>query len=123
MTLFEFVDVINKKKPLKDMDGYSPWMINRMFSCSPVFYPLASEMTKYPDITAKMHFDCYFYGIPKNSNFIQYSAKKQKLDEDIDMVAEFYEVSRPVAKDYIELMSKEELKKIDEFYNKRGRVK
>lgn len=123
MTLFEYVDVINKKtKYPENLSGYSQWMINKMFSCSQNFYPLAAEMTKY-QLSDELHFDAYFYGVPKNTQFIKYNAKKMKAEEQILQIAEFHQVSVEVAKEYVNLISETELKTINEYFKNRGRIK
>jgi len=126
MTLFEEVDILNKKTryPTSDeIKSGSQWMLNRMFSCSPTFYPLAVEMNMYSTLDNKLHFDCYYFGIPKNKNFIQYNAKKAKTDQLILMIAEFYNCNENIAKDYLELLTKEEIKTVEDYFNKRGRMK
>lgn len=124
MTLFEEIDIINKKTRYptdEEIYSGSQWMINKMFSCSPYFFPLSVEMNKFQTIDSKMHFDSYFFGIPKNKNFIQYNAKKQKADEQIKMIMEFYNCNQEVAKDYSQLISKEDMKRMEEYFKNRGR--
>jgi len=126
MNPFEAVKEINEKKgPYPDdLKGYSQFMVNKIFSCSRDFLPLAVEANiNGRFLTDRMHFDLFYHAIPKNKAFIPYNAKKAKEDEDLLLISKYFEISLQVAKDYSILLSEEEKKSIRKMYEKPKMVK
>lgn len=124
-TLFQYIDAICQKKvidePEEDFEReYSQFMINKFFSCDRQLAPLANLLNDR-SVTNRMHFDFYFNLIPKGKRWIKYNAKKQKADKEIKYVMEFYKCGLQAAKKYHQLISKEDMKLIKDFFEKRGK--
>lgn len=127
MKLFDYVDVLLKKKPYNEDPSefereFSPWIINRLMSCDQQIAVVANEvnMGLY---TKKMTFDLYRYGLPKINRFVKYSAKAEKASRELKYVMEFHGMSMKQAKDFLALADPAELKTIVDYYEKRGRAK
>lgn len=123
--LFTYIKRLTNKQPIDESKeefekGYSKYMINRFFSCEKSFVMLAKEMNR-DGITNEMHFDFMDTIIPKSNKFIRYNLKKSKVDKEIKYIADFYQCSLQHAKQYRKLISKEDMKKIKDFFEKRGK--
>jgi len=123
--LFDYVKRLTNKSPIdetKDIfeKSYSPYMINRFFSCEKSFLMLVKEMNQ-DGITKEMHFDFLDTVIPKSNRFIRYNLKKAKIDKEIEYISKFYECSIQHAKQYHKLISKEDMKTIKNYFEKRGK--
>jgi ribulose bisphosphate carboxylase small subunit len=125
--LFEYVERLTSKKEIEftpeDFDReYSIFMINRVFSCDKGLAILANVLNQ-GHITDKMHFDFMDVVVPKGKRWIKYSAKKAKKDKEIEYLMEHYGCSVQTARQYHRLISKEEMKEINNFFERRGRKK
>ena len=122
--LFDYIKRITNKKPIDETQDsfekdYSPYMINRFFVCEKSFVTLAKEMNR-DGITKQMHFDFMDTIIPKSNKFIKYNLKKAKADKEIKYISDFYECNIEIAKQYRTLISKDNMKKIQNYFEKRG---
>lgn len=125
--LFQHVDELLKKKvidepPEEFEKGFNTFMINRVLSCDQSLVLVANEANR-PGFTKKMTRDLYFHGLPKINRFIKYSAKKQKADTEMKYIMDYFGVNMTTAKDMFQLIDQEELDRIVEYYEKRGKTK
>jgi len=123
-TLFDYIKRLTAKKPIDETQdefekGYSPYMINRFFACDKKLLMLAKEMNRN-GISKQMHFDFMDTIVPKSNKFIKYNLKKEKELKEIVYIANFFEVNIQHAKEYSKLISKEHMKEIKNFFEKRG---
>lgn len=123
---FDFLNIFFDKKEIptqEEIDKFcNQYMLNVTFSCDSGLVELAHEMSKLK-ISNKEYFDCLYYGLPKQKRYIQYNAKKVKADQDVKYVMEYYNCSQQTAKEYVSLMTEEELKSIADMFEKRGIIK
>lgn len=115
---FDYLKIITEKKenPSNDLNGYSSYIMNKIFSCSKEFCLLAVEANKYGGLDSKQNFDLYNNVISKGKYYIQYNAKKVKEEELINYVTKYYSINITLAKEYIKLLSKQEQDDIMEIY-------
>ena len=99
---------------------YSVWMANVMFSCHPKMVKFAN-MVNRGDMDKWSNF-LFYQGLAKrhlkNVTFIQYLSKKPKQTKEIEYVMRRFNCKMDIAKEYIQLLEKEELEQIYDKYNK-----
>lgn len=117
--------LFTKDRKLTDEElekDYSQWMINKILSCDQRLAIIVNELNK--SLTNRMHYDFLYHVLPKSSNkYIPYLCKKPKEEKEINHISEYYSVNQSTAKLYHSLLSEEELKKINDFFDKRGLCK
>ncbi len=113
LSLFDFLNAItfSKKDLLVDevaLRAYTPYVINMglMNSMDMILY--ANEMNRLPNISKEQHYDFLKHSIRKGKRYDKW-IKPTKLDN-LDIVAEFYDVSKRVAKQYLPMLSEEDIK-------------
>ncbi len=128
-TLFDYIKRLTNKKPIDETQDafdkdYSPYMINRFFTCDRKLLMLAKEMNQ-STISKQMHFDFLDTVVPKSNKFIKYNMNKTKADKDIQYICDYYQVNIELAKSYYKILKRkdDEMKKIVDFYEKRGTKK
>jgi hypothetical protein len=120
---FDIVKNIMKKETrleLEDPD-YPSYMVNKIFSNDEQLALFANCMNR-SEITPRMNYHFYYYGIPKIGRYIAYN-KKTLADKEVRYLMQYYECNSNLAKTYMKLLSKEEIKEIVGYYEKRGVVK
>lgn len=118
LTPFDFIKSVsnNKKDLLKDNPDnakeYNAFMVNRGLSFYPDTVLIANDMNLYPDIPAQAQYYYYMGAIRKGNRFSEWHKKKK--DDDLDLVQKVYQVRREIAKQYLKLLSKDDLAKLRE---------
>lgn len=123
MTPFEYLEnIFYKTKHLSDeeLKDYSVWVINKFLASSESTLDLLSVLNA--EISPRKHYDFLYFGFPKKTKKVynKYLFKKEKDDIHVQYISEFFSVSQHLAKQYIQLISNEELKYICDFYENRG---
>lgn len=121
MKPFEFInDVSYDKKDLtRTMEGsikfYNSFLTNRAFSHFPetIFY--ANEMNRNSELGEQYQHDFWLTVLPKRKRFSKWN--KTEKDEDLLAVSEFYNVSLKVAKDYLKILTTDDLIEIRTIIN------
>lgn len=126
MNLFDYLKKLTEKtgpsESSEDFEReYSPFMINRFFSCDRQLVFLANEMNK-SNITKRMHFGFMNVIIPKGKRYIKYDAKKTAKDQAILNIMEYYKCSSETAKSYLKLLDEPELQEIHNALHRHGRA-
>jgi hypothetical protein len=110
---FDFIKSVSntKKDLLKDNPdngkAYKAYVINHGLSFYPDTVLIANEMNLYPEIPAESQYYYYMGAIRKGNRFSEWYKKKK--DDDLDLIQKVYQVRRDVAKQYLKLLSKENL--------------
>jgi hypothetical protein len=113
---FDFIKSVsnNKKDLLKDNPDnakeYNAFMVNRGLSFYPDTVLIANEMNLYPDIPAAAQYYYYMGAIRKGNRYSEWHKKKK--DDDLDLIQKVYQVRRDIAKQYLKLLSKDDLDKL-----------
>jgi hypothetical protein len=122
---FGIVNVILEKKPYptdEDIKKHcNQYMVGTMLSCDIQFTGIAHKMAQMK-ISNKMYFDCLYHGLTKCKRFIKWNATKAKKEQDIQYLMEYYGISQSNAKTYEQLIDKDELTFIRDYFEKRGKV-
>lgn len=126
MNIFEFVNAINTtKENLIESDpscekAYVPFMVNRSLSYFHDTILYANEMNRYSHLDKKLQFDFLLNSITKKKRFSKWS-KKQKEEESILMVMEYYDYSAERAREAAKILSDDQFEYIKQKLNKGGR--
>lgn len=131
MELFDYLNQINVDKqdimnPEKfpetyqqNRKEYNAYLVNMLLGRNKdcVFY--VNEMNMCNSIPGWMQYDFYRCIIPKKKRY----AKKIEIDkeQDLDIICEFYNCNKSIAKSYLKTMKKETIQGIKEFLNKGGK--
>ena len=115
---FDFIkSVSNTKKDLMRDDpdnekAYKAYVVNHGLSFYPDTVLIANEMNLYPDIPAMSQYYYYMGSIRKGNRYSEWH--KAKKNDDLDLVQKVYQVRRDIAKQYLKLLSNDDLKKLRE---------
>lgn len=113
MELFDYIkSLTTKKERLSDdqLKGYKQiiFMINRFVSME--FIELANFMNILKLNDERLHFDFFYYTLPKK--FLKYIKKKNLKDKNSDIVELLYnnfKISKKESIDYLDMLSKKEI--------------
>lgn len=119
---FDYVNSIsyNKKdlwNPLEE-SSYEPYFINLAFSQYPDTLLIANEMNLVPHVPKHAHYQFMLNTIRPKKRFSKWS--KYVDSEDLGMICEVYNCNRTVGKQYLSLLSKEDIETIRAKRNKGG---
>ena len=130
ITLFDMLnDLTHKKEYIIDGNesAYVPFMINKGLSQQPDLIFIANEMNKSAStLTKEMQYDFYFHSINAKKRYGKWT-KSESDDEMVELVAELYNVSKMEAREYLTILSKENIQIIKNMerggVSKKGRKK
>ena len=122
-TIFQHLSGIKEKKQswesLTEMDkkSFSPFIINRWLSMNLDLLPIVNELQKYTigTLSARDVYKLYLDFLPKKKTFDKYVKGKKSSKYNKDMLAylsQWYGVSQSEVKDYLEILSKDDVKSI-----------
>lgn len=115
---FDFIKSVSntKKDLLKDNPGdakaYKAYVVNHGLSFYPDTVLIANEMNLYPEIPAESQYYYYMGAIRKGNRYSEWH--KAKKNDDLDLVQKVYQIRREVAKQYLKLLSKDDLDRLRE---------
>lgn len=121
---FDFLNDLNYDKKNLIVDDltekqYNSFMINRGLSYFNDSVAVANLMNQYHHLDNKLQNDFLINILRKRKRFSKW--EKQKLDNDIEVVKEYYGYSNDKAKQILDLLSKEQIKTIKQKVDKGGR--
>lgn len=109
-------NITTNKGPYLGDEGWNNWMINRYLSMDPDYCEVVNLVQKNTwQMKGEYLYNLYKDLIPQQYKFLKYIKASKKSDykkDDIDAVKAYFEVSEKQAKEYIEMLSKEELESI-----------
>lgn len=126
MNPFEYVNSINMTKKdimIDDLSekAYAPFMINRSLSYFNDTVLMANEMNIKHHLDAKLQYQFLINIVRKRKRFSKWI--KPELDNEIEMVKEYYGYSNAKAHQVLPLLSKSQLAILKEKVNKGGKRK
>ena len=102
-------------------EGWNNWMINRYLSMDQDYVEVVNIVQKNTwQMKGKYLYNLYRDLIPQQYKFLKYIKSSKKLDykeDDIDAVQAYFEVSKSEAKEYIDMLPKDELETIKQQIN------
>ena len=124
MNPFDFANAINYSKQNIMVDdltekSYNGFMVNRSLSYFPDTVLAANEMNIHHQLDSRLQFDFLINIIRKRKRFSKWN--KQKIEDDVKTVAEYYGYSNQKALQVLALLSPEQLEQLKHKVNKGGR--
>lgn len=116
-TIFDHLkNITTTKGPYLGDEGWSNYMVNRYLSMNQDYIELVNLIQKNTwQMKGEHLYSLYKDVIPKSNVYLKYikgkASSKYKPDE-IEAVQKYYQVSKREAKDYIDLLSKDDIKDI-----------
>lgn len=105
-------DIIrNSENPEKSEKMYNPWMVNRALSFYPDSILYANEMNSKRDLDGLLQFD-YLINTVRPMKRKYAWIKKQDEDANVEMLCEYYGVSAKRAREYLNVLTDEQLNQI-----------
>jgi len=109
-------NITTNKGPYLGDEGWNNWMINRYLSMDPDYCEVVNIVQKNTwQMKGEYLYNLYKDLIPQQYKFLKYIKASKKSDykkEDIDAVKQYFEISEKQAKEYINILPKEELEDI-----------
>lgn len=119
-TPFDFIKSVSETKtdligtsedPLATEKEYNAYMVNRGFSYFPDTILHANEMNQFPGIPNYAQYIYYMSALRSRKRFSKWF--KAEKNSDLDLIQKHYQCNRTIAKQYLELLSSENLERIN----------
>jgi hypothetical protein len=122
MNIFDHLkNITTTKGPYLGDEGWNNWMINRYLSMDPSYIEVVNIVQKNTwQMKGEYLYNLYKDLIPKQYVFLKYIKASKKVEykqEEVDAVANYFEVSKKQAKEYINMLPKDELEVIKQQIN------
>ena len=122
MTLFDHIkNITTNKGPYLGDEGWNNWMVNRFLSMDQDYVEVVNVVQKNTwQMKGEYLYNLYKDLIPKQYKFLKYIKPTNKIDykqDEVDAVASYFEVSKKQAKEYINMLPKDELETIKQQIN------
>jgi hypothetical protein len=122
MTIFDHIkNITTNKGPYLGDEAWNNWMINRFLSMDPDYCEVVNVVQKNTwQIKGENLYNLYKDLIPKQYKYLKYIKAKNKKEfkpEQVEAVQIYFEVSKKEAKEYINMLPKEELENITSQFN------
>jgi hypothetical protein len=114
---FDYVNTItlSKKNMMRDSEndalaekGYNGFLVNKALSYFPDTLLHANLMNQYHQLDNRPQYEFLLNSIRPKKRFAKWV--KDVGDKDLDLVCEYYKCNKNLAKDYLSLLSSEQLK-------------
>jgi len=125
MNPFDFVNSINEKTGnLMDSSPdverqYNSFIVNRTYSYRPDTILVSNTMNGLHHLDKRMQYDYYYATIKKSRKYSKWIKAEANPDEDAVMT--LYAVSRRRAREYLSLMSSDDIKRVKEMIDTGGK--
>ena len=123
MNPFEYVNSINysKKDVMVEEETYNPYMINRSLSYFNDTILAVNEMNRLHCLDKKLQYSFLINIVRKRKRFSKWN--KPELEDDVEVVKEYYGYSNEKARQALPLLSSEQRNELREKVSKGGRRK
>lgn len=122
MNIFDHIkNITTNKGPYLGDEGWNNWMINRYLSMDQDYVEVVNIVQKNTwQMKGEYLYNLYKDLIPKQYKFLKYIKPTKKVEynqEEVDAVSTYFEVSKKQAKEYINMLPKDELEVIKQQIN------
>lgn len=122
MNIFDHIkNITTNKGPYLGDEGWNNWMINRYLSMDQDYVEVVNIVQKNTwQMKGEYLYNIYKDLIPKQYKFLKYIKPTKKIEynqDEVDAVASYFEVSKKQAKEYINMLPKDELEVIKQQIN------
>ena len=98
---------------------YAPFLVNRSLSYHQDCILYANEMNRRFDISHKLQYHYLLNTIRKRKRFAKWS--KPELIDDLNIVMDYYSISREKAEEYLNILTKSEIETLKRRMKKGGK--
>ena len=120
--VFDFVaDISHKKEYIFNQETagqYNVYITNKVFSYHIDTIHLVNKINQYPFITKKMHYDFLFNSVRPRKRYATWN--KYEDDKNLELVKNYYKYNTHRAKEALRLLTKEDLKDIEDYLDVGG---
>lgn len=117
MNLSEILNSINHNKDniLRERDereekSYAPFVVNRCLSYFSDTIFLVNNLNVIPNVDKRMHYEYLLHSVRKRKRFSKWLKKEN--DPRIDWIKEYYGVSEQIAREYLTLLTDEQIETV-----------
>lgn len=110
---------VNKNR-VESLEGYTSFVVNKALSAYQDCIFLVNMVNLFPDLPAEAHYDFLLNTVRAWKRPYIPWLKKSEKDENLDVVMAYYGVSERKGKEYLALLSKEQISQLIERMNKGG---
>lgn len=97
----------------EDKNEFNVFLINRFISMNPDYIDVVNLIQRYPNCSKKHIYNYYCDLLPKRKSFFKYIKTSVKWDkETVDKIAEYHNCSTREAKEYISILTDNQIKDI-----------
>lgn len=120
MSPFDWVNSINNKNEIgtESIDSYAPFIVNRALSYFDDAVFMANEMNLRHSLDKDMQYQFLYCAVPKRKRFSKW-AKKQE-DSKVSVVSKVYNISLKEAEGYMQLLTPEQIRELEQTLVKGG---
>jgi len=117
MTIFDHIkNITTSKGAYLGDEGWNNWMINRYLSMDQDYCEVVNFIQKNTwQMKGEYLYNLYKDLIPKQYKYLKYikpQNKKEHKAEQVEAIQAYFEISKKEAKEYIDILSKEEVENI-----------
>ena len=119
MGLFDWLNEITYNKRLwsnftnEDKNEFNVYMIHKFISMNPDYIDVVNLIQQYPNCPKENIYNYYRDLLPKKKTFFKYIKTNIKFEkETVDKIAEYYKCSTREAKEYINILTNNQIKDI-----------
>lgn len=126
---FDYVESINssKKNMMRDTENdelaekeYNPWLTNTALSYFPDTILHANLLNQYSHLENRPQYEFLINSIRPKKRYSKWV--KATSDEDLEFICDYYECNRVRGKEYLSLLTSEQLEQMKEQRKKGGKV-
>lgn len=113
---FDYVNsiTVGKNNMMRDTENdvlaekeYNPWIVNKALSYFPDTVLMANDMNMYHDLDKRAQYEYLLNMVRRNKRWAKWV--KDEGSEDLDLVIKAYNCNPIVAREYLKLLTKEQL--------------
>ncbi len=117
MNIFDHIkNITTQKGEYLGDEGWNNWMVNRFLSMDPAYVEVVNIVQKNTwQMSGEHLYNLYKDVIPQQYKFLKYIKAKDKKeydDEELYAIRDYFEISRKEAKEYIDMMEREDIENI-----------
>lgn len=122
---FDYINSINNKEYIFDKHSekdYNPFIVNLGFSYFMDTVLLANELNKHSNIPNKAQYDFLYHSVTKKKRFSKWVKKEDKVDENLQLISDYFGFSLNKAKDALKVLTDEQIEQIKLLMDKGGKT-
>jgi hypothetical protein len=103
-------DNILRERDEREEKSYAPFVVNRCLSYFSDTIFLVNNLNVIPNVDKRMHYEYLLHSVRKRKRFSKWLKKEN--DPRIDWIKEYYGVSEQIAREYLTLLTDEQIETV-----------